>query len=172
MSNQEASQETEARTVTVVDGVAQDANPLSVFDAGAGALFAKAIVTPVKNHDKENNAPSRVENHDYTVTNNNTGESMRVQGTTNISPSFEQVQMSNYSPKKIAEAAMASVGDMLDGKMKEAILQRIIGTLDGTYEVSAERKAIVKDDMSRMAFEATITKPCRQDASKVKVTNA
>ena len=159
----------EARSLTVVDGVAQE-NPLSIFDAGAGALIAKAIVTPVKNHDKNHNAPSRVENHNYTITNNNTGEAITVTGTTNISPSFEQVQMSNYSPKKVAEACLASIGEMLDGKMKEAMLQRIIGTLDGSVEVSAERKAIVKDDMSRMAFEATITKPCRQDASKVSVT--
>ena len=166
--NQTASQETETRTVSIVDGVATE-SPLSVFDAGAGALFAKAIVTPVKAHDKKHNAPSEAD-HRYEVTNLNTGASMIVEGHTNISPSFTQVQWSGYSPKKVAEAAMASVGDMLDGNMKAAILKRMIAILDGDHIVSAERLEAVKADIALMGKEAEITKPCRQDASKVKTT--
>ena len=161
----------EARSLTVVDGVAQDANPLSVFDAGAGALIAKAIVNPVKTHDKNHNAPSEGD-HSYTITNNRTGASMTVEGHTNISPSFTQVQWSGYSPKKVAEAALGSVGEMLDGKMKEAIVQRMIAILDGDHILSQERIDAVKGDMARMGREAEITKPCRQDASKVKTTIA
>lgn len=169
--SQEAQTQNQARKLTVVDGVAQDADPLSVFDAGAGALFAKAIVNPVKTHDKKHNAPSQAD-HSYTVTNNNTGASMIVEGHTNISPSFTQVQWSGYSPKKVAEAALGSVGDMLDGKMKEAIVQRMIAILDGEHILSEERIAAVKHDIGRMGREAEITKPCRQDASKVSTRNA
>lgn len=169
--SQETETRSQTRTVSIVDGVATDRKPLSVFDAGAGALFAKAIVTPVKAHDKTFNAPSS-EDHSYTVTNNNTGESMVVEGHTNISPSFTQVQWSGYSPKKVAEAAVASVGDMLDGKMKAAIINRMIAILDGDHIVSTDRLAAVKVDIARMGAEAEITKPCRQDASKVSVRNA
>ena len=61
---------------------------------------------------------------------------------------------------------------MLDGKMKEAIVQRMIAILDGDHILSQERIDAVKDDMARMGREAEITKPCRQDASKVKTTIA
>ena len=168
MQKEAPTQETETRTVSIVDGVATE-SPLSVFDAGAGALFAKAIVTPVKAHDKKHNAPSEAD-HRYEVTNLRTGASMIVEGHTNISPSFTQVQWSGYSPKKVAEAALGSVGDMLDGKMKEAIVQRMIAILDGEHILSEERIAAVKHDIGRMGREAEITKPCRQDASKVKTT--